>query len=227
MDAKPDTVLAKELISYHIPSVNLTELGDSALETMDDNKCSQLPIVEDGVYLGLISDEEILDCLDSSVSIQKIKSKFIAPAVRHDSHVYEALLILTQFKLSIVPVLGKNDEFLGAISIQDLAFKMADIANVKEPGGILILELNVRDYSLTKVAQIVESDDAKILSSYVASNADSLKMNLVLKINKIDLSAIISAFERYNYTIKASFHESKFDDDIASRYDQFLKYLSM
>ena len=101
------------------------------------------------------------------------------------------------------------------------------ITNANEPGGILILGLNVRDYSMTQVAQIIEGDNAKILSSYTSSQEDSLKIELIIKINRTDLSSIVAAFDRYDYDVKATFHQSIHDDDMERRYDQFIKYLNM
>ena len=77
------------------------------------------------------------------------------------------------------------------------------------------------------LAQIVESEGAKILSAYTSTQENSLKMDLVLKINKSDLSPLIASFDRFNYEIKASFHESSHEEDLQSRYDQFLKYLNI
>ena len=80
---------------------------------------------------------------------------------------------------------------------------------------------------MVQVSQIVESEGLKILSAYTSSQNNSLKMDLVLKINKSDLSSVIASFDRFNYEIKASFHESSHEEDLQSRYDQFLKYLNI
>ena len=80
---------------------------------------------------------------------------------------------------------------------------------------------------MVQVAQIVESEGAKILSAYTSTQENSLKMDLILKINKSDLSPLIASFDRFNYEIKASFHESAHEEDLQSRYEQFLKYLNI
>ena len=80
---------------------------------------------------------------------------------------------------------------------------------------------------MVQVAQIVESEGAKILSAYTNTQENSLKMDLILKINKSDLSPLIASFDRFNYEIKASFHESAHEEDLQSRYEQFLKYLNI
>ena len=99
---------------------------------------------------------------------------------------------------------------------------------MKQPGGIIILELNVNDYTLTEIAQIVEGNDAKILSMYVSSPEESMLMNVTLKINTTDITSIIQTFNRYNYKIKASYMESdELESLLQNRYDEFMKYLSI
>ena len=205
-------MIAKELISYHIPSASCSSSGDEILNWMDEYRSDHCPLVDNGNYHGIISDSEIYDLPDSNLPINKIKPNLVRPFVNVYSHIYEIINLLSQYNISIVPVLDDKEEYIGVITSHDVAVQLAKITNVNEPGGILILEVNARDYSLAQAAQIVESDNAKILSSYIYSIADSLKIELVLKINKKDLSSIISAFSRYNYIVKASYHESKFDD---------------
>jgi hypothetical protein len=77
------------------------------------------------------------------------------------------------------------------------------------------------------MGRIVEGNDAKILSSYITSSPDSTQLEVTLKINKEDLSAIMQTFTRYNYTIKASFQESTFKDDLKTRYDELMNYINM
>ena len=194
---------------------------------MDEFRCAHLPVVDKGKYHGIISENEILDWEDSALTFDKIKKTLIRPFVNVYSHVYEVISVVSEFQLTIVPVLDDKEEYIGMISLQDLAFAFSKITNASAPGGVIILEVNVRDYSLAQAAQIVESDNARILSSYLNNTSDSLRIELVLKINKEDLSSIINSFMRYNYTVKASFHESQFDEDIQRRYEQFMNYLNM
>lgn len=220
-------MLAGNLISNVIPFIQPTTTGDEALLLMEEFKINHLAVLNGSTLVGVISDDEIYDLLDLSEEIGKEKSTFSNYFTSKDAHIYNVLAVMGQFNLSIVPVIDEKERYLGSISIHDLADEMAKLTNAKLPGGILVLEVSTRDYSLAQAAQIVESDNAKILSSYVQTDSDSMIVQLVLKINKVDLSSIISGFLRYNYTIKASFHESRNDEDLQSRYDQFMNYLNM
>ena len=112
-------------------------------------------------------------------------------------------------------------------SVHQLLSMIATTGSIKENGAILVLEINQVDYSLAQIAQIVESNNARILSSYIMSSPDSTKLEVTLKINKTELTSIIRTFERYDYVISASFQKSQFYDDIQERYDSLLNFLKM
>jgi hypothetical protein len=103
--------------------------------------------------------------------------------------------------------------------------QLANTGSIKEVGGILILEINNIDYSMAQIAQIVESNNARILSSYILTNSTSSKLEITLKINKLDLSSIIRTFERYDYVVKESFQKSMDNDDLQARFDSLMHYL--
>ncbi len=220
-------MLAHELITDEIPPLKPTDNGLLALSWMDEFKVSQLPIVNKGEYIGLISDTEIFDLNDAEKPLGKAKITLIRPFVKANAHYYDVLKMISIMKLSLLPVLDEKENYLGVISNQHLIHKMATMSAVAEPGGIIVLELNIRDYSLTHIAQIIESNDAKILSCYIAPQSDSMKVEITLKINKQDLTAILQTFHRFNYNVKASFHQSEYAEDLKNRFDQFMSYLNM
>ncbi len=221
-------MLAKDLISDVIPSLKTSDSGQKALYWMDIFRISHLPIVNNEDFLGLISDKDIYDLNMSEEPIGNHTLSLFSPYVTDKQHVYEVMELASRMMLTVVPVLDENNRYLGLITMTDLLHYFADMAAVKQPGGILVLEINTNDYSLTQIAQIVESNDAKILSMYISSHALSTKMEVTLKINRQDLTSIIQTFDRYNYIIRASFMN---DDDMDSlyenRYDLFMKYLNM
>ena len=112
--------------------------------------------------------------------------------------------------------------------MSDLVYYFADVSALKQPGGIIVLDLNANDYSLSEIAQIIEGNDAKILSLYITSPSESTKMEVTIKVNRKDLTSIIQTFIRYNYTIKASFmDENDMNSMYENRYESFIKYLNI
>jgi signal-transduction protein with cAMP-binding, CBS, and nucleotidyltransferase domain len=218
---------ARELISEDIPPLKTSDTGERALAWMDEFRVSHLPIVNNVDFLGLISESDILDFNSSSEPIGGHSLNLSRPYVFDYQHTYDVLKVMSSLKLSVIPVLNDKEQYLGLIHLSTLLQHFAEMASMKESGGLLVLELNSHDYSLSEIARIVESNDAKILSSYISSQIDSTKLEVTIKINRTDLSAIIQTFNRYNYTIKASFHQSEYVDDLKDRFDSFMSFLNI
>ena len=221
-------MLAKDLISEVVPSLKTSDTGLRALSWMEIFRISHLPIVNNKEFLGLISDTDIYDLNMADEPIGNHNLSLFSPFVTSDQHIFEVIEVVSRLKLTVVPVLNQEKHYQGLITMNDLIQRFADLAGLKDPGGIIVLELHQNDYSLSQIAQIVEGNDAKILGLYLRSSEESMKMELTLKINRADLSPIIQTFNRYNYTIKASFHEEEdMDSFYSNRYDSFMRYLNM
>ena len=221
-------MLAKDLISDVVPALKTSDTGIQALSWMDIFRISHLPIVNNQDFLGLISDKDIYDLNMAEEPIGNHKLSLFSPYVLVSQHIYEVIEIISRLELTVVPVMDENKHYMGLITQNDLLHTFANLSALKQPGGILELELNVNDYSLTEISQIVESNNARILSLYVSSPEDSMKMNITLKVNVTDITSIIQTFNRYDYTVEASYMESdEMEDLLHNRFDAFMKYLSI
>lgn len=221
-------MVAKDLISDIVSPLFTSDTGNTALSWMEIHKISHLPIVNNKQFLGLISESDIFDLNSPDTPIGDHKLSLFSPFVLDDDHIYTVISLVSKLKLTIIPVLDHENNFLGVITLQDLVHHFSDLINAKQPGGIIILEINVHDYSLSQIGQIVEGNDAKILSVYLHTNPDTTKLEVILKLNVIDLSAIIQTFIRYEYSIKASYQEeSEINNLYKNRYDSFLRYLNI
>ena len=220
-------MLAYELISDSIPAIRTTDTIQKVHERMSEFRINHLPIVNEKQFLGLVSDEDLIQVLDSNAQVGSLFLSLHNPFVFEDQHVYDVIRIFYEQKLSVVPVLDVHKNYKGLISINTMMEHIATITSVSEPGGIIVLEIINRNNSLAHISQIVESDNAQILSSYVKSFHDSTKLEITLKLNRTDLSSIIASFLRYDYHIKATFNDIKSDDGTSDRYDQLMNYLNI
>ena len=130
-------------------------------------------------------------------------------------------------QLSIVPVLDAENNYLGTISLRSLVEHFSGITSVLNPGGVIMLELNSNDYSLSQIARIVEENDTKILSLYVSEIHDSMRLELTIKVNREDIRGILQSFARYNIQVKATFQQSEFSEDLRNRFDMFMNFINM
>ena len=89
------------------------------------------------------------------------------------------------------------------------------------------MEMPFKDYSMSHIAQVIESDGAHILSASVSSTRDQNMIEITLKVDKVDLSRILAAFYRLNYNVTSSFHQSEHSEDLQNRYEGLMNYLNM
>lgn len=220
-------MIAKELITDNIPALKIKDSGKKAIHLMEEFKVSHLPIVNKHEYLGLICDTDILDLNIDDEHLEKFKLSLIRPFVLQGQHFYDVIKMFANLKITVLPVLDEKQNYLGLIPLTALLKEFSLLAATRDPGGIIVLEMNEHDYSMSKIAQIIESNDAKILSCYINSIENSTKIEVTLKTNKEDISGILQTLIRYNFSIKASFHQTEFKDDIKDRFDLFMNYINM
>jgi len=220
-------MLAKEMLSDVVPCLRTSDTGVDALNWMDIFKITHLPIVNNKEFLGLVSETDIYDMNKAEEALGNHFLSLHKPYVMHDRHVFEVLEIASRLKLTVVPVLDEEKNYLGLITMNDLMYYFAEVSAIKNPGGIIVLELFQNDYALSEISQIIEGNNAKILSLYVRNYDNSVKMELIIKVNKADITAINQTFYRYNYDVKASFmYSDEMEDFMSDRYDSFLRYLN-
>ena len=221
-------MLAEKLISDVIPSVKSSENGQKALNWMDIYRVSHIPVVDNSKYLGLVSDKLIYDLNLLEEPIKKEVDKLNTSHAHKDQHIFEVAMVMYKLKLSVLPVLDSDHYYLGAITLYDLARRFSHLFSLQEIGGVIILEMNVNDYSLAEISKIVESNGVKILSCFMDRKPGSSNLDVILKLDKDELSPLIQAFTRYDYNIKAIYLDNSMLSDLYNdRYDQFMKYMNI
>ncbi len=220
-------MIASSLINDGILPLKTSDTGKTALSWMEDYKLSHLPIVNNETFLGLISEMDIynLNNFDEPLGNHKLSLK--NPYVNEHQHIYDVLQLIDEENLTLVPVLDDKKKYLGVVTLKSLVSAFAHTLSVDNPGSIIVLEMSYNDYSLTEIANIVESNDAKILSIFLLSHPESVKMDVVVKLNRQEIDSIVKTFVRYNYFVKEIYTEDIDSEDLKERYDSFIKYLNV
>lgn len=220
-------MIASRLIKEDILALNIHDTVDEAISRMIEYKVSNFPVTDEGQFVGMVTEKEIFELDDTDAVLQKEFFHFENYHVNENQYIFDILKMASNQKLSIIPVVDEVGNYMGSITQEDIIAFFAKSMSVDFPGGVVILEVSQNDYSLTEIANIVETNDAKVLSSYIVSRIDSTKMEVIVKVSKIDLGSILQTFERYGYHIVASFEESISVDDLKDNYDQLINYLNI
>ncbi|WP_282781993.1 CBS domain-containing protein [Phaeodactylibacter xiamenensis] len=217
---------AQQLISDSIIPLRTSETGDTALGIMNDFYVRHLPIVNDKQLLGLISEEDILEH-DAHEPVGSFQLSLIRPYVKYNDHLYEILRLIAEYHLTLIPVVDEEENYIGLVTMEDVLQYFTKTASFSEPGSIVVLEMSRHDYQLSQIAQIVESENAAVLSAFITTSLDSIRVDVTIKINRQNIQNILATFERYEYEVKASFNEIEYLDSLRDRYDSLMAYLNV
>lgn len=221
-------MLASELINQMIPPLKLTDTTAHALVWMDEFRCNQLPVVHKGEFLGLVSEDLILDQEAEVSFIKEVELECKHCKVDQSAHFYDIIKMASGNDIELVVVVNSKNEFVGVITIKDTISALSQTLAVQSAGAVLIISLKSIDYSLSEISRLVESEGYKILSSSIKNDLEANdKLKLTLKVNSEDVSRLVATLERFNYKVIARLQDKEDLDSDQERLDVLFKYLDI
>ena len=197
-----------------------------AIDFFKEFSIRQLPVVQDNLCIGILSLDDIDDEDIYDLPILDYINLNYSFASNND-HIYEVMRAISEQASTLFPVLDENNNYIGSITLSSLFKNYVNCAAFIQPGSILVLEIDKKNYSLSEIARIVESENKVILSSLLSSNVESDVLEITLKLNSVQIQNLITTFERFGYNIKATFNEEDFMDTLKNRYESLMTYLNV
>lgn len=219
--------LARDLISEFIHPLMPHDSGVTALHWFDEYKLTHLPVVDGTLLAGLLSEDDIYNFNSFEEPVSTLLHQLTNVFVNQSNHLYDVINLFAQHKLTLIPVVDDSNAYIGSIVWHDLINHIADLVSASEQGGIIVLEVNEMDLSLTDIARIVESNNCKIISFHTSQVHHSTLCEVTLKINNMDIQPVLQSFYRFNYTVKASYFSSEHFDGLRDRYNNLMNYLNI
>jgi len=220
-------MIAKEIATYEILPLKVSDTCSFALNAMEESRVSHLPLVNERELLGLVTETDLVNHSDLQDVVSNVKLSLPNAFISIYQHVFDVMKMITEMNLTLLPVVDQRNIYGGVITIPNLMHYLTLNMSVLNPGGLIVLEVAENDYSMAEISQIIESNDARLIGAIFTTRNDSTLIDLTLKINNIDLNPVIQTFERYNYTIKATFAEKDDLDELKERYDSLMNFLSI
>jgi predicted transcriptional regulator len=220
-------MLTSELINQNIPQLKLQDTVAKAKQLINDFKLTHLPVVLDKKYLGMISEEDLLDTEDDKTTIENIQENFMLIYIQDDVHFLNAISYCNQYETNVVPVIDKSAEFIGVITSSYLLKTIGDFSGANEIGGLIILEMERTQFSISEISRIVETNDCTILHLNTTTNPLSGILTVTLHINKKEISAVLATFERFEYKVLHQFGTKIYEDKSDVNYKNLMNYLDM
>ena len=220
-------MLTKELPSQSLPYLHLHDKIYQALQLMNDNHVTHLPIVEGDKYIGVISEEDLLLADNDHAELKTLQQSFGNALVKADEHFLKAIQVAAENGLSVVPVVTEDNEIIGALAYNDLLKHASEFMSLNEPGGLIVLEMESNQYSFNEISKLVETNDAQITQLNTSNDGETGMMQVTIRINKPDISDIVATFQRYEYEVKYYFGEEQYVNELRTNYDNLMNYLKI
>ena len=197
----------------------------SALQLMNDYHVAHLPVVENDSYLGIISEEQLLQS-DDDKTLDELSITDGTTSVQANDHFLKAIQTAVVNKLSVVPVVEEK-HLLGIVTYNDLLRNASNFMSLNEPGALIVLEMDSKNYSFNEINRIVESNDAQITQLNTFTDPETGMSQITIRVSKLEVSDIIGTFQRYEYNVKYYFGEELFENELRTNYDNLMNYLKI
>jgi len=224
---EPLSMLTGELRSQNLPYLHLHDKVYQALQLMNDNQVAHLPVVDGEKYVGIISEDDLLLVDNDHADINALQQSFGNAAVKNSEHFLKAIQLAAENGLSIVPIIDEDNYLQGAVSYNDLLKHASEFMSLKEPGGLIVLEVDSNQYSFNEISKLVEANDAQITQLNTSNDPETGTMQVTIRVNRPEISDIVATFQRYEYNVKYFFGEELYNNELRSNYENLMNYLKI
>lgn len=219
-------MLANQLLTTTYPTLNLYDKVFFALQLMEDFEILHLPVLTDDKFIGLVSKENLLNA-DENLVLQTLEDDFLKGVIKENEHFFSAIRLSANNSLSLVPVVNENLNWIGAITLPTLIKATSSFMGTNEPGALVVLEMERKNYSFGEISRLVETNDAYITQFNTSIEDDTGMFLVTIKLNKIEISDIIATFQRYEYNIRYFIGEEEYQNELRYNYAHLMSYLKV
>ena len=219
-------MLVAQLIQTDYPTLHLTDKVSFALQLMEDYETQDLPVIVNENLAGTVSKEMLLDA-DEEGTVATLQNNFNNRFVKKEEYFLSALKGIVENNSSLIAVVSESKEYLGVITSFALLEQLSIYVGTVDSGGIIVLEVDRRNYSFGEISRLVETNDAYITQLNTHTEAETGLVVVSLKVNKVEISDIIATFHRYEYVVRYYFGEEQFTNELKDNYNHLMAYLNI
>ena len=216
-----------QLLDTTLETADLHDSIGSVLSLSTENNLQFVPILDGNIYLGLVSLDDLEEVEDVNAEVATLSNYFIKPFVRTSDHFLQALKVRTKFFVNLVPVVNAEYEWEGAIVDEKLLDNLSKLTGVSDSGSIIVISMPIHEYAPGEINRLVESNDAMIMHMNTLQDHHTGQIQVVLRINKEEISDLVASFQRYEFSVLYYYGEETYDNSLQQNLDHLLNYLNI
>ena len=219
-------MIVDNYISNHIIPLKLDDNFSLSVRLMDESKLSYFPVLNGNTYCGLISDLDVYELESLGLKIMDRREFLKDLYIYNNQTIFEATSIILDNSLDVLPVVDKNKNYLGVLTINKLLEAYSTYTAADQQGDVIQIVLNYNDLYISEISRIIENEDARIINLFLVPVSESTQVRLIIKLNKMGLCRVVKALERYNYKVEY-FYQYMAEENLSDNYGLLMKYLRM
>ncbi len=208
-----------------LPVFKIEDSLKKVISFFKDTTFSHVAVTEKGRFVGVLSEND-LENFKIHKKIEDYRYNLDSFFVRKDTNWLDVLEKFARNEANLLTILGNNEDVIGYYDLTDIVSVFIDTPFFTEPGGIIVVAKGVKDYSFSEIAQIVESNNTKVIGAFITDIHNDV-MQVTVKVGSTNLSEILQTFRRYNYNVLFGNNDDQFLEDLKQRSDYLDKYLNV
>jgi hypothetical protein len=217
-----------DIKSHIIENIAVFDIADAAEKVREffrESTYSHVAITENGNFAGVLAREDLAG-VEKGAKISKYRAALESFYAPEEASWPEVLEIFTRNESNLLPILGKQGGVIGYFQLLDILRILIETPFFREPGGLLVIAKGGKDHSFSEIAQIIESNNARILGGFITDIQNDVVIT-TLKLSSENFNEVLHTFRRYNYSILFGTIHDQFLEDLKQRSDYLDKYLNV
>ncbi|HLV50672.1 MAG TPA: hypothetical protein VKY44_01790 [Flavobacterium sp.] len=214
----------QSLISQKLLPLSFDTRFEELVPLLEQTSYSHLPVVENDIYMGSLAAIDVVPSQTQTVG--DYRYSLLPYFVRKDSGWFEILEKFAQFDCNVLAVLNEKNHYTGYYLYENIFPFLNETPFLKETGLSIVVEKHYMDYSISEIAQIVETNNSKLLGIFL-SELKNDRAQITIKASSGNINEIIQTFRRFGYDIVSEHNQDIYLNELKNRSAYLDKYLNI
>lgn len=218
-------MLVNHYISKDFIPPNLNSAIGNAVNLMGDFNLTHIPVFEGLNFIGNIS-KETMEGFPADGKLKVVKDYAEYFYITENASLFDAIQNFHNHSTNMLPVIDEEKHYLGSLMMEDVISALSTMPFIVEPGAIMTVEISQKQFSISEISKIVESNNARITGLFVTDYQED-RVQITIKLISENLVSVSETFERFGYTVVHKFYSDEKEDMLRDRFGQLMKYLDI
>jgi predicted transcriptional regulator len=219
-------LITEALIDKNYISLNSEMTVGEACAVFNDSNQSDLPVVDSEEFKGVLFKNQLKGREDDDLKLKELESQFKLISVLSDTRMVSALKKMVTQGVAYLPVIDHSSDMIGVLTSGKLWGEFASRSSLLGDGSWIIVSMPQKDYSLSKLAHLVESHRLMIVMHFVQFYQGTESLDVHIKVNRENVNELIQSLQRYGFEVTGVIQPKKFVDDWEDKFEELMRFFS-